>query len=389
MEYIKKALPDKLLKRGGIVLALGILIQVISFVVNPHRAFFDYLWIYMFLVSLGVGALGLTALEYLVGATWSTPFRRIFEINATLIPVLVVLAIPLYFGMHDLFHWTHHEAVANDPILTSKSPYLNEQFFFIRVGVCFVIWLLFFFMITKNSESQDATGNPLYTKRNIRWSTVFAPLFMITLTITAIDWMMSLEPHWFSTMYGVYYFAGTLVASFSLATFVGIKLYEGNYLHPQIKNTHFYSLGTLMFGFNVFWGYIAFSQYLLIWYADLPEETFWMLDRWEGNWKYVSIGLLFIHFVIPFLVLVNRGAKTNLKTLKFMSVWMLAAHAYDLYWLIMPTYMKDGAAFGWSELSFPLIVVGLMMVLFKVRSDKKNLVPVGDPKLKAGLEFHL
>ncbi|MCI0450299.1 MAG: quinol:cytochrome C oxidoreductase [Chlorobi bacterium] len=388
MDNIKK-LPDSVNKKGGIMLILGVIILLVAFVFEPQRAFFDYLWIYMFLVSIGVGSLALVGLEYLVGATWSTPFRRITEILASITPVLIILVIPLFFGLHDLFHWTHHEVVESDKILQSKSPYLNVEFFSIRTAFCLLLWLVFFFFMTRNSQKQDLDGDVTYTKRNITLSTVFTPFFVITITVTAVDWMMSLEPHWFSTIYGVYYFAGTVVASFAATTIAAVLLKQGGYLDPRIKNDSFYSLGTMMFGFNVFWAYIGFSQYLLIWYADLPEETFWLIHRWEGSWKFVSIALLFVHFIIPFLVLVGRRAKTNIGLLKIMAPWMLFAHALDLYWLIFPTYFKEGAGFSWPELSFPLIVIGLTMILFKVLSDKKNLIPVKDPKLQAGLEFHL
>jgi hypothetical protein len=389
MDYIKKALPESLNKKGIILFSFGVLILIAAFIFEPQRAFFDYLWIYMFLVSIGVGSLGLVALEYMVGATWSTPFRRVMEITASVIPYLVILVIPLFFGMHDLFHWTHEDAVLTDKVLMSKSPYLNFDFFAIRTVAMLLIWVLFYKFISGNSLNQDESGDVKFTVRNIKLSMAFGPLFLITLSITAIDWMMSLEPHWYSTMFGVYYFAGTLVAAFAANTFILINLKEGGFLHPRITGQHFYSLGTLMFGFNVFWAYIGFSQYMLIWYADMPEETFWMLQRWEGSWKYVSIGLLFLHFVIPFLILVGRQAKTNLKLLRIMTVWMVVMHAYDLYWLIMPTYMKSGARFGWTELSFPLIVSGLIIILFRLKAGNKNLVPLRDPKLQAGLDFHL
>jgi hypothetical protein len=340
-------------------------------------------------VSIAVGSLALVALEYLVGATWSTPFRRVTENLASLVPVLIILVIPLFFGLHDLFHWTHTEAVANDPVLTSKAPYLNVQFFAVRTAVCLVIWLIFYLIITGNSRKQDADGSVRYTKHNITFSTIFMPLFVISVTITAIDWAMSLEPHWFSTIFGVYYFAGTVIAALSATTIVSIYLREGSYLTSEIKEKHFYSLGTMIFGFNIFWAYIAFSQFLLIWYADLPEETFWMIHRWEGSWKFVSLFLLFFHFVIPFLILVGRNAKTNTKLLKYMAPWMLCAHALDLYWLIFPTIFKGNAAFGWQELSFPLIVIGLTMIVFKASADKKDLIAVKDPRLKAGLDFQL
>lgn len=388
MEYLKKSLPVDVAKKGGLLLLAAILILLVSFFVNPQRAFFNYLWIYMFLVSIGVGSLAVVALEYLVGATWSTPFRRVSEFLSSLIPLLIILVIPLLFSFHSLFHWSHHEAV-DDIILKSKFPYLNIPFFIIRVAACLGIWLLFYLFFIKNSEKQDLTGDPVLTKRNIRASVIFAPVFFITLSITSIDWMMSLEPHWYSTIFGVYYFAGTIVTALSATTLISILLMEKGYLHPKINNTHFYSLGTLMFGFNLFWSYIAFSQYMLIWYADIPEETFWFIDRWDGNWKFVSIALVFIHFVVPFLVLMPRSAKTNLKTLKFMSVWLLFAHALDLYWLIMPTYFTDGAGFDWREIAFPLFVIGIIAVLFKIRSDKTILTPIKDPKLETGLNFHL
>lgn len=389
MDNTTNKIPDSVFKTGGVMLAFGVIILLAAFVFTPQRAFFDYLWIYLFLVSIGVGSLALIALEYLVGATWSTPFRRITENLASLIPVLIILVIPLFFGLHDLFHWTHTEAVEQDPILQGKSSYLNIQFFALRTGFCLLLWFLFYALITRNSQRQDLDGDPKYTKSNITLSTIFTPLFVISITVTAIDWAMSLEPHWFSTMFGVYYFAGSVVAAFAATTFASVKLKTGGCLDPRINNDSFYSLGTLIFGFNVFWAYIAFSQFLLIWYADLPEETFWMIHRWEGSWKFVSIALLFFHFILPFFILVGRNAKTNLKLLKIMAPWMLIAHALDLYWLIFPTFFKGNAVFGWQELSFPLIVTGLTMIVFKISADRKNLIPVKDPKLQAGLDFHL
>lgn len=389
MEYIKKTLPDSLLKRGALLLGLGVVILVLAFAVDYKRAMFDYLWIFMFLVSLGVGSLALVALEYVVGASWSTPLRRVFEITASIVPFLIILVIPLFFGLSDLFSWTHADIVQGDAVLKSKEPYLNLQFFAIRTAFCLLIWFVFYYFITKNSEKQDETGDAKLTKRNIRISVPFMPLFVITITIIAIDWMMSLEPRWYSTIYGLYFFAGTVGAALAVNTFISVKLKEGSYLVKELHNDNYYSLGTLMFAFIIFWAYIGFSQYLLIWYADIPEETFWLLQRWDGSWKYVSILLLFVHFVIPFLILVARSSKTNMQLLKFMAIWMLFAHALDLYWLIMPTVFKGSAAFSWSELSFPLIVTGFVMIIYKVRSAKKNLIPVRDPKLADGLEFHL
>jgi hypothetical protein len=263
------------------------------------------------------------------------------------------------------------------------------EFFIIRTAFCLVLWVLFYLLFTRNSEKQDVTGDAKLTKRNVTLSVIFTPLFFVTITIAAIDWMMSLEPHWYSTIFGVYYFAGTVVASLAAATLATVLLKENGYFPGRISNQNYYSLGTMMFGFNIFWAYIAFSQFLLIWYADIPEETFWLIHRLEGGWAFVSFALLLVHFIIPFLVLLPRSAKTDPKTLKIMSVWMLFAHALDLYWLIMPTYGKDGPFFGWMEFGFLFAMAGIVILIFKMKADRKNLIPVGDPKLEAGLEFHL
>jgi len=389
MDYQKKPLPAKLGTIGFTLLGLGAILMIVSFITNVQRALFDYLWMYMFLVSIGVGSLALVALEYLVGATWSTPFRRISEFLASIIPVLVILVIPLLLGMHELFHWSHKEVLETDPMLQSKAAYLNTTFFYARVAIIFVIWLTFFYLFIRNSQKQDITKDPALTKQSIKFSAVFAILFIITISFTAIDWIMSLEYHWYSTMFGVYYFAGTVLSSFAAATFCAVKLNENGYLDKRIGNNNYYSFGTLMFAFNIFWAYIAFCQYMLIWYADLPEETFWFMMRMKGSWVYYSLGLVFVHFIIPFIILLPRSSKVNPKLLVIMACWILMAHAYDLYWLIMPTYFTEGFAFGWSELAVMMFAVGLIITVFRVRASKTNMIPIGDPKLEQGLNFHL
>jgi hypothetical protein len=295
--------------------------------------------------------------------------------------------------MHDLFEWTHKDVVANDAILKGKEPYLNTTFFLVRVAATYLLWLMFYFVFIRNSRKQDTTKDPKLTRISVKFSAVFAPLFMITLTIAAIDFIMSLEPHWFSTMFGVYYFAGTVLSAFCALALISILLKQNGYLDKRISNSHFYSMGVLMFAFTVFWAYIGFSQFMLIWYADIPEETFWFMMRTNGTWEYVSYGLLIIHFIIPFIVLLPRTVKTNLARLKTMAVWLLFAHYYDLYWMVMPTYThrmgSEDAIFGWMELVFPIAAVGLMIVVFCMQAKKHNLMPIGDPKLQNGLDFHL
>jgi len=389
--YQKKELPASLSRLGIIIFVVGTVLSLLAFFVDQERAIFNYLVTYMMIVSIGLGSLFLIGLEYIAGADWSTPIRRIPEFFAMLLPVLLVLVIPLLVFNHDLFHWAHKEAVADDKILQGKAPYLNVTFFIVRTFVFIGLWSLFYWMMVRNSRKQDETKDQTLTKKNIRLGAIFIPVFALSITFTAIDFMMSLEPHWFSTIYGVYYFAGTVVAALAAITIAVLKLKEKGYFSPWMTDDHLFSLGALMFAFINFWAYIAFSQFMLIWYADLPEETFWYLIRWEGGWVFISILLIIAHFFVPYFALLTQPSKMNPKRLKFIAIWLLFAHLLDLFWLIMPNMgsMKNGYVFSWIDLVFPIAGTGLVILVFAFAAKKANLIPIGDPKLKRGIDFHL
>lgn len=387
--YSIKPLPGKLFSIGLIMLAIGILMMVAAYIIDPHRAAFNGIIAFMFMMSIGIGSLFFIALEYIVNSDWTVPFRRIAEILSVVVFVLPLLALPLFFNLHDLFHWKHLEDVMKDPILKNKMPYLNEQFFLIRSIGAFVLLGLFWFLLSGRSLKQDKHPTEKFRRTSARISAGFMPVFAITVTLMAIDWMMSLEPHWFSTIYGVYYFAGTFAATLALVALISISMNENGLMHKSINKDHYYNFGGLMFAFTNFWAYIAFSQFILIWYANVPEETFWYLHRWEGSWAAVSIGMVIIHFIVPYAVLLPQPAKSDPQRIKFMAFWMLFAHFYDLYWLVMPTYDHHGAPLSWIELYPPILCSGLLIVLFMAFAKNKNILPIGDPKLSKGLHFHL
>lgn len=388
--FIKRPLPQKYITAMYLLLGIGLILGILAYIIDPHRASYSYLTSFMFLISLGVGSLFLVSLEYLAGAVWSTPFRRISEFFSGVIPYFFILVIPLLFSMHDLFHWTQPEA-KTDTVLQSKDAYLNIPFFIVRNVIIFSIWTFFYFIITRISRKQDETGNQSLTTSNIKFSTAFILIFSVTITISAVDWMMSIEPHWFSTIFGVYFFSGIVLCGLSALTLAAVLLRENGYLLPGLKDDHYYSLGTLMFAFTAFWGYIAFSQYMLIWYADLPEETSWFIHRWEGGWMYASVILILVQFVVPFFALLSFPAKTNPKRLKFISIWLLVAHFYDLYWTIMPGMTQSGTpySFSWMDLVYPVALIGFVMLIFRIMVTKYNLIPVQDPKLQRGLDYSL
>ena len=384
---IRKTMPPRITRLGWILLGAGLVLSAAAYSVDGVRSSFNNVVLFMFMASLAGGAVFLIALEYLAGAVWSVPMRRVNEMLAALVFVVPLVAIPMFFNMHDLFHWTHAEVVKADPVLSGKQPYLNVEFFVIRFAAIFVLWWIFAFFFRRNSSKQDTTRDPNLTKINIRLGALFMPVFAITVTILAVDWAMSLEPHWFSTIFGVYYFSGTVLAAVAAGTYIIVRLHEAGAL-PNLRRDHFYSLGALQFAFVNFWAYIAFSQFLLIWYANLPEETYWFMARWKNGWEIVSILLIVVQFAVPYFFLLSQDSKMDPRRLKFMSLWIVAAHFVDLYWLIMPTYTKE-FAIGWIELGFPLVAIGLVIVVVAFLMKRTNLVPIGDPKLQRGLDFRL
>lgn len=389
LDYIRKDLPVNFKKIGLILSVVGLILVIAAYYSDPVRSAFNNLVLLMLLTSIGLGAMFLVAIEYIGGAVWSTPFRRIAEFLAAVLILVPIAAIPVYFNLHDLYHWTHTDVVAADKILSSKSPYLNESFMLIRIALFMAIWLIFYKIITGNSKKQDESKDQNLTTKNIKISAIFMPFFALTITFAAIDWMMSLEPHWFSTIYGVYYFSGTVLAGLAAVTFLAVYLNEKGLLVKGLKSDNYYSLGALLFAFTNFWAYIAFSQYMLIWYANLPEETFWYLARWGGNWKFVTLGLLVVHFIVPYFGLLSQPSKMNPKRLKFMSLWILFAHLYDIYWLVMPTFSKESFVFGWIEAGFLSLAVGVILLIFNYKASRENVVAIGDPKLIRGINFRL
>ncbi|MCX6149900.1 MAG: quinol:cytochrome C oxidoreductase [Ignavibacteriales bacterium] len=389
IEFKQKELPLSINRIGWILFGLGLLLSILAFIYDKQRSSFNLLIVFMFLMSIGVGSLFLVALEYIGGAVWSTPFRRISEFLSSILLILPVFAIPLLFNMQDLYHWTHIEAVQNDKVLQAKSPYLNTNFFLVRTIVFFGLWYLFYWLITKNSKLQDTTKDQNLTTKNVKIAAVFMPVFAITISFSSIDWMMSLEPHWYSTIFGVYYFSGTILAALAALTIIVVLLKENGYLHPSLIKDNYYSLGALLFAFINFWAYIAFSQFMLIWYANIPEETVWILARWHGSWKFISLGLIIVHFIVPYAALLSQPSKMNPTRLLWVSIWILFAHLFDLYWIIMPTFSSTGAVFSWIEIAFPILVIGAVILLFYYKAKSNNIIPIGDPKLKRGLDFRL
>jgi hypothetical protein len=372
-------------KRALLVGLFGLALSAIGWIVDPHRFFHAYLVAICFWVAIALGALFFTMLHHLVGARWSVVIRRLSESVMMTLPYLAVLFIPLLFGFHSLYHWSHPEAVAADELLMKKAGYLNTPFFVVRTLFCFTIWSLLARYLYNLSIKQDKGFNQTDVDKMKRVSAIGMIVFALTVTVAAWDWLMSLDSHWYSTIFGVNYFSAGLVTAISLFAIIAIILRKNGILSQTITVEHYHDLGKLMFAFTIFWTYVNFSQYFLIWYGNIPEETVWYLNRWEGSWKIASLVLLFGHFVIPFIVLMFRNSKRNLPILASVGILIVLMHYVEMYWLVYPTFSKQGVSANWLE-PVPLIGIGgVFFWAFWMRFSKQPLVPINDPKRDASI----
>jgi hypothetical protein len=292
-------------------------------------------------------------------------------------------------GNYELFHWMDPEAAAHDHsgLLTHKAPYLSTNFWVLRLAVYFIIWGVLGSFFWRTSVRQDDDGNPERTRSMWKVSAPAVLLFALSITFFAIDMVMTLDPHWFSTIFGVYFFAGSFVGFCSLLVIIVLSLQSSGRLRRTITIEHRHDIGKLIFAFLFFWGYIAFSQYMLIWYANIPEETAWYLLRQSEGWLAVILALLFGHFIIPFLGLLPRGIKRRKRYLAFWAVWMLVIHFVDIYWLVMPQLSASGPPFHLLDLLCFVGIGGLFLAVAAMLAGKRALVPLKDPQLAESLKF--
>ena len=351
--------------------------------------FRSYLLNFCFVLSLALGALFFVLLQHLVRAGWSVSLRRVAEFTAGTLPVLALLFLPLLIpllqGMKGVWMWSNSDLVAVDPLLQAKQSYLNVPFFIGRCALYFLIWSLLARFYLRQSVQQDLDGDPRRTLAMQWWSGPGMLLFGLTVTFFAIDALMSLNPHWFSTIWGVYFFSGCLVGFFAFLALVVYLLQRTGRLAQAITVEHYHDIGKLAFGFVVFWAYIAFSQYMLIWYANLPEETSWYLVRQSGGWLWVSLLLLLGHFALPFVLLLSRVPKRHPRVLVAAATWTLLMHWVDIYWLVKPG--RTPGMPGALDLLCFVAVGGLAFAAIALRLRTAPVVPLKDPRLPESLRF--
>lgn len=385
-----------LLNRLSLVfIILGLLALILwgtQYQANPARAMFGYLYGFIVTLSLGLGALVFVLIQMLTRAGWSVVLRRIPETLISLLPLFIIFFIPIAFSTHELFPWTHEDHI--DEMLAKKVPYLNLEFFQIRSFGYLLIWAVMGTWFYRMSRAQDVGGRFDLTRTMQAVSAPGVIIYGLSLTFAAFDWLMSLQPHWYSTIFGVYFFAGCHLFGLAFLTLMAMSLQNAGVLKQAISGEHYHDLGKLMFGFTVFWAYISFSQFMLYWYGNIPEEIEFYEHRMHNGWEILSWSMPIIHFVIPFLALMSRYLKRIKLILALNCLWIIAAHLTDLYWLIMPAYQDPEVHHGPPPLKIELVdvlglvgIFGIYLGAFLFVLCRHKVLPIGDPRLKESLAF--
>jgi len=390
--------PDLLARQDGAPLArlawlggaLGIGGLVVSLVLGAAQMrhfYFSWLVAFLYFLSIALGSLFFILVLVVCRAGWSVALRRVVENVIATVPMFALLFVPIWIGRHELFVWADAADVAKNRVLQGQQPFLNDSFFLIRALIYFVSWSALAVYFSHQSQKQDGSRDERISRR---LRTVAAPgivLFALTLTFAAVDWIMSLDPEWYSTMIGVYYFSGALLASLAFLIVAITAIQARGPLRGVVTIEHVHDVGKLLFGFTVFWAYIAFSQYFLIWYANIPEETAYYIERAHGSWATIGKVLIVGHFALPFFFLMPRAVKRSVPLLVAASLWLLVMHYVDIYWCVMPVLLKHGASFGVLDATTLLAVGGFFLAAFGWTSSRRALVPLGDPRLAESLSF--
>jgi len=370
---------------GGIALGLAVVLGGGPFGKQFQHS---YLTAYMWGFSIALGALWWVTLQHLVNARWSIVVRRLAELMAQGVVPMAILSLPLLVPVltHNdtLFSWLDHEKLHH---ARSKEVYLNPSFFIARMAFYFVFFIGLAAFWLKKSREQEKGGGVELTKRLQSTSAPTMIVLALTITFCAIDFLMTLDPIWFSTIFGVYYFTTCVLTFHSTLALFAMWLQKKGHVTSAVTTEHYHDIGKMMFAFIAFWTYIGFSQFMLIWYANIPEETHWFKDRLEGSWLPASLILAATHFVIPFFGMMSREIKRNKTTLRFWAIWILVVCWFDMYWLVAPNLHKHGMAIGATDILSWIGVAGLLMGYVLLRAKDTTLIPTGDPRLGRSLSF--
>jgi hypothetical protein len=389
--------PGKLTIPGGLktIYAVFMLIGALTIAAGliqrdgQERIWHSFLTSFMYFADLALGGLFFAAIQHVAKVGWSVTVRRLVEALTAYLPYAAVSAVGLFFGAKSLYEWTHPEAVAHDFILQGKAGYLNLPAFAIRMAIFFAGWLWFKRALVGNSIKQDETGDARLTLKNVGLSIAFLLFFALSYSLFTVDALMSLSPHWYSTIWGVYNFSGLFQSSLAMIILLTVFVMNKGLVRGLVNENHLHDLGKFLKAFTVFYAYIGFSQFLLIWYANLPEETIFYLNRASGPWMAVTWSLLIFKFAVPFLMLLPKAAKRSPSYLCLVSVLILVMQYVDIHWMVYPNLDNSQYLFGWQEVGIFLGFLGVFLASVMGFLAKNNLVPIRDPRLEESIHHHV
>ena len=376
---------DRMQKRALVVGAVGLALSALGWVLDPDQFYRSYLIGFLFWNGVALGSLAIALLHQLSGGAWGIVIRRILESATRTFPVTLVFFLPIAFGVRSLYVWSRPAAMAADRILQHKAAYLNVPFFLGRAALYFAIWLTVSYFFNKWSLEQDRTGEESWMSKMEVLGGPGLLLYGATVTFSSIDWVMSLDPHWYSTIWGILFLGGQGVSALAFVIAVIVVVGARPPMSEVITEKHLRDLGTLLFAFIMLWAYFNFSQFLLIWAGNLPSEIPFYYRRLQGGWMWVGLTLVVFHFVLPFLLLLSREFKRNPKFMGVVAVWVICMRIVDLFWLSAPA-AGQGFHVHWLDVAAPVGLGGIWVAAFFWQLKQRPLLPFNDPHLEEALE---
>ena len=374
---------DRLQKGSLVVGLLGLMLCFAGASHSPGQFFRSYHLAFVFWVGVALGCTAILMLHHMVGGRWGFLLRRLLESGSRTFYLMAVLAVPLLFGLRLLYSWADPEKVRLDPILQYKQPYLNVPFFILRTVVYFAAWLALAYFLSKWSHEQDDTADPALAMRLQRLSGPGLVIYGLTVTFASVDWVMSLEPRWFSTIYGMIFMVTQALAAMSLMTIAVILLSTQKPFSDLVTKRVLNDYGNLLLTFTMLWAYLSFSQYLIIWSGNLQEEIPWYVSRASGGWAWVAMALIVFHFAVPFLLLLSRFVTRRTRWLGAVAALQIVMSVIDVFWLTVPAYERSGPQFHWMDWAAVLGIGGVWIWRFMANVKSRPLLPLHDPELAA------
>jgi hypothetical protein len=354
---------------------VGLGVSALGGIFDPTQFFQSYLMAYMFCLGTTLGCLALGMVHQLSGGAWGVVLRRPIGGAVRVLPILTLLFLPILFGMGRLYTWTHEDAA-----LRHNHLYLNVPFFVIRAAIYFLAWNGLSYFLNAWSLEQDRTGDPRIARRMQRLSAGGLVAYGLTITFASFDWLMSISPDWYSTIYGVLIIGGQGLSALAFLIVVITWLSRRPPLDRIIRPEHFHDAGNLTLAFVMLWAYFAFSQYLIIWAGNLPQEIAWYQHRLQTGWRFIGLALVLFHFAVPFLVLLSRRVKRESTILARLALWILAARLVDLFWLIAPDFHRNGVHISWLDVLLPASLASIWLAAFVWQLRGRAILPVHDPE---------